>query len=89
MSLGCFYLHNATTATLSFSLATADLASVDAAGRAAVILKPATRKLEGALDGASLAAFASKVLGREVAVAQVAQDVWIVDAPAGKAPAKK
>ena len=81
MSLGTIFAHNPNTATLAFSLASADLSSVDANGRAAIVLKPATRKHVGAQDSATLTAFASAVIGAPVALTQVASDAWTVDAP--------
>ena len=81
MSLGTIFLHNANTATLTYNVASADLSSVDANGRASVILKPATRKHTGAQDAASLSAFAQSVLGSAVALSQVSGDAFVVDAP--------
>lgn len=81
MSLGAIFLHNASTATLVYNVASADLSSVDASGRAAIVLKPATRKHAGAQDTASLAAFAQAVLGTAVSLTQVASDAYTVDAP--------
>lgn len=81
MSLGAIFAHNPNTATLVYNVASADLSSVDASGRAAIILKPATRKHTGAQDAASLSAFAQSVIGSPVTVTQVAADAWTVDAP--------